>query len=245
MLISNAFRWTTISPVTCSRLERHLRLYRPRIEVLENRLAPSITLSINNPVPFPKPDTGQVQGMFVVTRSGDLTPAVSVDYATQDGTGSNGAHAGVDYVATSGTLNFDSNQTTATISVPILGNNIFQADKTFTVSLSNAGTDSASFAPQQTFAGFGNPSFVAVGDFNGDGKPDLAVTVGDTVSVLLNTTPRGATVASFAPQTTFAVGSNPAAIAVADFNGDGKPDIVVANARSNNVSVLLNTTPTG
>jgi chitinase len=75
--------------------------------------------------------------MFVVTRSGDLAPQVLVDYTTQDGTGPNGAHAGIDYVANTGTLVFAPYQVTATISAQILGNNIFQADKTFTVSLSH------------------------------------------------------------------------------------------------------------
>jgi hypothetical protein len=147
---------------------------RLNLEILERRLAPTVTLSVSDPMPFPKPDTGQILGMFVVTRSGDLGPAVQVNYATQDGTGSNGARAGIDYTATSGTLYFASSQTTATIAVPVLGNTIFQADKTFTVSLSTP-LPSASFAPQQTFATGGGPESVAVGDFNGDGKPDLVV----------------------------------------------------------------------
>src|SRR5262249_46857958 len=37
----------------------------------------------------------------------------------------------------------------------------------------------------------------------------------------------------------FAVGDVPASVAVGDFNGDGKPDLAVANARSGDVSVLL------
>ncbi len=229
------------------RWDRRLQSYRPWPETLEERLAPAVTLSISNPMPFPKPDTGQMMGLFVVTRSGDLAPAVQVHYQTQDGTGTDGAHAGVDYVATSGTLRFAANQTMATITVPIIGNNIFQAEKTFTVSLSNPQSSAADFNPQQTFAASGFPDAVAVGDFNGDGRSDLAiVNVGaNTVSVLLNTTTAGATALSFAPQQTFAVGNLPFKVAVGDFNGDGKPDLVVTNADDDTVSVLLNTTAAG
>ena len=74
-----------------------------------------------------------------------------------------------------------------------------------------------------------NPEFVAMGNFNGDGKPDIAVAnVGsNTVSVLLNTTATGATTSTFATQTTFPMGTGPFSMAVADFNGDGKLDIMV------------------
>src|SRR5579883_1564356 len=223
------------------------RPYRPWPETLEGRLAPTVTLSISNPTPFPKPDTGQLMGMFVVTRSGDTTATVQVNYQTQDGTGANAAHAGVDYTATMGTLMFASGQTMATISVPILGNNIFQADKTFTVSLSNPQSSAVDFTPQQTFATGSMPSSVAVGDFNGDGKPDLAVANfnSGTVSVLLNTTPVGTTTPTFAPQQTFTVGNHPIAVVTRDFNGDGKSDLAVINGSDSTVSVLLNTTAMG
>jgi FG-GAP-like repeat/Bacterial Ig-like domain/Thrombospondin type 3 repeat len=85
------------------------------------------------------------------------------------------------------------------------------------------------------------PNGTTTADFNGDQKKDLAVTnpnQGD-VSVLLN---KGDGTGSFGAATNFVVGSAPYAITSADFNGDGKPDLVTANFNSANVSVLINTT---
>ncbi len=63
--------------------------------------------------------------------------SVSVDFATADGT----AVDGTDYTATSGSLTFGEGEKTKTIEVPILGNEIVDGDKVFTVNLSNvAGT---------------------------------------------------------------------------------------------------------
>ncbi len=92
------------------------------------------------------------------------------------------------------------------------------------------------FGPPTSFAVGLTPYSVAVGDFNGDGKPDLATANfgGGTVSVLL-----GNGNGTFGPATDFKVGSNPFSIAVGDFNGDGIPDLAVANNGSNTVSVLL------
>ncbi len=79
---------------------------------------------------------------------------------------------------------------------------------------------------------------MAVGDFDGDGLPDLALANygSNTVSVLLNTGDGG----TFAPQTTYAVGNVPWTVAIGDFNGDGLPDIAVVNNSSNSLGVLLN-----
>jgi hypothetical protein len=46
----------------------------------------------------------------------------------------------------------------------------------------------------------------------------------------------------FAAQQTFATGTYPISVTVADVNGDGKPDLIDANAYDNTISVLLNTT---
>jgi hypothetical protein len=81
---------------------------------------------------------------------------------------------------------------------------------------------------------------VAVGDFNGDGNPDIVTAnyTSGNVSLLLGD---GSSFTTFTPATNspFAVGTRPRAIAVADFNGDGILDLAVANSGSNNVTVLL------
>jgi predicted extracellular nuclease len=95
-----------------------------------------------------------------------------------------------------------------------------------------------SFFPAVRYAVGANPFSVAEGDFNGDGRIDLAVGNwdGNTVSILLGT---GA--GAFAAAVDYGVGSGAQTVAVADFNGDQKPDLAVANIWSHDVSVLLGT----
>ena len=85
------------------------------------------------------------------------------------------------------------------------------------------------------------PSSVAVGDFNRDGDPDLAVANRNwnRVTVLL-----GGPGGSFGSPTNVPTGTLPASVAVADFNADGKPDLTTAHPTTNTVAVLLNTTVT-
>jgi hypothetical protein len=48
---------------------------------------------------------------------------------------------------------------------------------------------------------------------------------------------------AFAAQATYAVGSFPSSVAVGDINGDGKPDLAVADSNETSVSVLLSFAP--
>ena len=71
-----------------------------------------------------------------------MTPAaqgaVTVDYATADGTGANAAKAGTNYTAKNGTLTFAKGETAKTITIPILSNELVEPNRTFIVTLSNA-----------------------------------------------------------------------------------------------------------
>lgn len=100
-----------------------------------------------------------------------------------------------------------------------------------------------SFAGKVNYTTGATPSSVVFGDFDGNGKLDIAVANkgANTISVLLNTsTARGSV--SYAAPVTFAVGTAPADIAAGDIDGDGKPDLIISNSGSDNISVLRNNT---
>lgn len=98
-----------------------------------------------------------------------------------------------------------------------------------------------SFAPASTYSTgtTDSPDGVAVGDVNGDGRLDIvtADSFGNEVSVVLGLASGG-----FGPPTAYVVGSGqaiPMRVALGDVNGDGRLDIVTANANANAVAVLL------
>ena len=76
------------------------------------------------------------------------------------------------------------------------------------------------------------PSSVVIGDFNGDGRQDLAVAVGPGISIMF-----GDGTGNFTSSTSFDAGSRPQSLVAGDFNGDGRQDLALSND-SGTVSVL-------
>lgn len=137
----------------------------------------------------------------------------------------------------------------------------FNKDGKMDIACVNFNSNSISVLLNTTTPGAATPSFtitsgivtgagpfaLASGDFNGDGKTDLCCSnqTPSTVSVFLNTTTPGAVTPVFSTKTDFVTGTTPFSVNAADFNGDGKNDIICSNLGSNSVSVLLNTTAAG
>lgn len=103
-----------------------------------------------------------------------------------------------------------------------------------------------SFAPKVDFTTATQPYDVIAVDMDGDGKKDLVTPnyfTSNSISVLRNISTTG--VITFSPKVDFTAGTQPAGIAAADFDNDGKPDLVASNYGSNTISVWRNLSTTG
>ena len=129
----------------------------------------------------------------------------------------------------------------------------FNGDSIVDMAVANTGTNAApgsvsilfgngdgTFQDAVNFVAGPDPTNLAVGDFNGDGNPDLAVTnptpttVRGGVAILYGDGQGG-----FSRPELFLAHIGPTGLAVGDFNNDGLADLIVTNANSNDVSVLL------
>ncbi len=94
---------------------------------------PLPSLSIDD-VAVVEGNAGTVNAVFTVTLNAASGQTVTVNYATADGT----AVQPADYTNTSGTLTFTPGQITRTITVPVVGETVPEANETFFVNLSGA-----------------------------------------------------------------------------------------------------------
>ena len=100
-------------------------------------------------------------------------------------------------------------------------------------------TGSGSFGKPRYFSTGVGPDGIAAADLNQDGKMDLVVANNNfqstsTVSILF-----GKGNGTFKRAVNYSVGAGPAGVAIADFNGDGLPDIAVANIGDATLSILF------
>jgi len=90
------------------------------------------------------------------------------------------------------------------------------------------------FEPPVVIASLPGVSAVAVEDFDGDGKLDIAAATDSGISILVQD---ASAPGIFLPAVSYAAGSQPTSIAVGDLNGDGRPDLSVANYGSPDGSI--------
>ncbi|MGF2015916.1 Calx-beta domain-containing protein, partial [Nostoc sp. DedVER01b] len=164
---------------------------------LQRTLGVTIQDNDRSGLTFTQPAVNEDNGTATVTVTrGNSTGAASVDYVTVDGT----AKAGSDYQAVSGTLNFAAGQTTKTVVIPILDNNVGEENETFTLNFNNPvgvalntqqttitiyDNDSGQFTIDTIASGLTEPTAF---DTTSDGKTMFVAQKNGVVRVLSNNT---------------------------------------------------------
>lgn len=101
------------------------------------------------------------------------------------------------------------------------------------------------FAPRTVLTATDALYYLATGDIDGDGKPDLVATsyLGGTYTIFLNQSTPGNL--SFSRQPVAAAGLTPNMVLLTDLNSDGRPDMLIANEQANTFALFQNTSSPG
>jgi hypothetical protein len=126
------------------------------VTITDDDATPSLSI---NDVALAEGNAGTTNFVFTVTLGGGQTnQAVTVNFATADGTATGGAACGgaVDYVTTTGTLTFAAGTTTQQITVPVCGDLNVEANETFFVNLTAPTGANATISDNQGIGGITN-----------------------------------------------------------------------------------------
>jgi methionine-rich copper-binding protein CopC len=222
VLLNESGETLTIVPILAS-----INVLTNSIE--ENATAGQFSITLDSPAPA---------GGLTVNFNAMGTATLNTDYSIT-------ASTNVTNV-TNSSFTIAEGQTSALLNINAMSDAVLEGNESVKLALV-AGTGyeptqtPAAFADKVDYAVGSSLKSVSTGDFNGDGKFDLAVTnfENSTISVLL----RNAANTGFEAKVDYAAGTSPYSVTVGDvmgdFNGDGKLDLVVANLEGNSVSVRL------
>ena len=200
--------------------------------------------------PMPPPAIGSFDPTF-----GPIGTTVTINGSNFESSPSNnivffGAVRGLVTSASSTSLNVivPAGATYQPITVTVNGRTAYSTG-IFRVTFQGGGAiTSGSFAAKVDRITGSNPEAVAIGDLDGDSKADLAVSnyTSNTISVFRNTSTSGSiTAGSFAAKVDFVTGAGPTGIAIADLDGDGRPEMAVTNYLCDTISIFYNTSTIG
>lgn len=161
-----------------------------------------------------EPDYASVTLSFAVALSGQTDRPVSFDYGTANGS----AIAGIDYTAVSGTVALPPGTTTATISVPVLGDRLGEPTEQFSLLLTNPTL--ATLASTSVAGTIADNDVHPPYDFDGDHRSDYAVFRPSTISWHVRQSTAGDT-------GVWGWGASGDVPTPGDFDGDGRTDIAV------------------
>ncbi len=183
-----------------------------------------------------KPDValgGNGGGTFVSVYRNTSVPGTISFAARQDFTASSGQGNG------NRIIDIDGDGKPDLLSVHWSGNCLWVLRNTST------GPGIISFAAGVSFTTTSQPHKIDVGDLDGDGKPDVAITAftSNMFSVFRNTSSPGTI--SFAARQDFAPGTVPYFVHVGDIDGDSKQDIAIVNRDVATLAIFRNTSSPG